>query len=327
MFFSIPLALALLMGGYTGGIAAEKVKLALDWVINARHAPYYVALEKGWWKEKGLDVDIARGFGSVDTAKRVVAGTDGFGFADAGTVVVARANGAKLKMLGVFYSKAPYVTVSWKESGIKTPKDLEGKTIGSPVADSNRIVFPALAKMNGVDPAKVKWMNMSPEAKTPALLARKVDAILQYAFEKRLFDDMTRQGKGNFETWFFADFGLEMYSAGLITSDAILSGKPQVVRALTEGVARGYAFAVSHKEEAVEIFFSKQPLLDKQQMIPELKILEELLMTPEAVANGVGWMTEEKIKRTRDVMCGAVKCETIPELNALYTNDFLPRKK
>lgn len=325
-FLALAVVCSFLMGMATQSPAAEKIKFSLDWVIAGRHAGYYVALEKGWWKAKGLDVELSRGFGSSDTIKRLAVGSSDYGFADMGTVTVSRANGTDLKMLGVFYSKAPFVVVTWKDSNIRGPKDLEGKTIGEAQASSGRTVFPALAKLSGMDLSKVKWQNMSPAAKNPSLLARKVDAILQYAFEKKFFDVLTQQGKGPFHSWYYADFGLNVYANGVVASDKMISAKPDVIRALTEGAARGIAFAISNPKEAAAIFAKYQPLLKMATIDQELEVLKELVMTPEAKAHGPGWMMEEKVRATRDIMCGALKCKTIPAVKDLYTNEFLPWK-
>jgi NitT/TauT family transport system substrate-binding protein len=325
-FVTLVSFVVIMAGCVTGGAAAEQVKFSLDWVISGRHAGYYVALEKGWWKAKGLDVELSRGFGSIDTTKRVATGSADYGFADAGTVIISRANGTNLKMLGVFYSKAPFVVIAWKQSNIRGPKDLEGKTIGEARASAGRTVFPALAKANGVDLSKVNWQNMSPAAKNPSLLARKVDAILQYAFEKKYFDVLTQQGKGPFHSWYYADFGLNVYGNGLVASDKMIAAKPAVIRALTEGAARGNAFAVSNPKETVAIVSKHQPLLKKATIAQEVEVLKELIMTPEAKVHGAGWMTEEKIKATRDIMCAAQSCKKLPPVKDLYTNQFLPRK-
>ncbi|MBI2880398.1 MAG: ABC transporter substrate-binding protein [Candidatus Tectomicrobia bacterium] len=326
-FLTVAFLGCLVAGAISESSAAEKVKFALDWVIAGRHAGYYVALEQGFWKEKGLDVEISRGFGSIDTVKRVISKVTDVGFADAATMILARSNGAKLKMLSVFYSKAPFVVISWADSNIRTPKDLEGKTIGEAAASAGRTVFPVLAKINGVDLSKIKWQNVEPASKNPSLIARKVDAILQYGFEKRYFDELTKQGKGNYRGWYYADFGLQMYGPGLISRDAVLSARPDVVRAFTEGAARGYAFVLARPQEAAAIFSKYQPLIARASILQDFDVLKELVMTPEAVANGPGWMTEEKIKKTRDIICETTGCKEVPAVSDIYTNEFLPRKK
>src|ERR1700759_1736930 len=72
--------------------AEDKVALSLDWVVNGTHAGYFVAREKGFYKDAGLDVTVSRGFGSGDTVKRVANGSATFGIADSGAIIAARAN-------------------------------------------------------------------------------------------------------------------------------------------------------------------------------------------------------------------------------------------
>jgi len=118
--------------------AAEKVTLKLNWVPGGDHCFYYVAKEKGFYREKGLEVNIERGQGSGDTLKRVELNTVDVGLADTGTLVVARSKGAKVKVIGMIYSKSPNGIKTWKGSGITKPKDLEGHKVGVPPGDAQR---------------------------------------------------------------------------------------------------------------------------------------------------------------------------------------------
>ena len=114
----------------THSFAQEKVSLAVDWILNGTHAGYFIAQEKGFYKEKGLDVSISRGFGSGDTIKRVATGSVDFGIADTGAVIAARSNDdIPVRIVAMVYDKATLGLIYLKQSGITKPKDLEGRTI------------------------------------------------------------------------------------------------------------------------------------------------------------------------------------------------------
>src|SRR5262245_29156712 len=157
--------------------AADKVTLGLDWVISGQHAPFFVAKEKGFYAQEGLDVDIMRGYGSADAVKRVAAGNFDIGFGDAGALVLARGEGVRVKMVAVIYSNAPYSLVVRNDANIKEPRDLEGVTLAAPAGGAGRAMFPVFAKLSKIDSDKVKWLTIDAATMLPALIANRVAGI------------------------------------------------------------------------------------------------------------------------------------------------------
>ena len=133
-------------------VAAESVSFALDWVVNGTHAGYFVAKEKGYYSDAGLDVTLARGFGSGDTVKRVASGTATFGLADTGAIIAARANeDVPVRIVAMIYDRASLGLIYLAESGIKKPKDLEGRAIGRSASGASVNMFPGFLKANNID--------------------------------------------------------------------------------------------------------------------------------------------------------------------------------
>ena len=160
--------------------AADKVTLNLNWFYVGDHSPYFVATEKGWYKEENLEVNIIPGKGSGDVVKKIDVGSAEFGIVDTGVLIVARAQGAKVKVVSMLFDKSPYCMWMWKDSGINSVKDLAGKKIGAPPGDAQRTIFPALVTVHGFDADKVTFVNIAPEAKYAALAAKQVDVIFDF---------------------------------------------------------------------------------------------------------------------------------------------------
>src|SRR5437763_16511336 len=123
-----------LLGGTACAQSAgfAKVVFSLDFIPLGRHAPWYAALAEGYFKEEGLDVSIIPAQGTAQAVQAVEAGTANIGFVDAPSVVIARANGSKIKIVAVNYVKAPYAIFSLSTGGnVTQPKQLEGLTLGS----------------------------------------------------------------------------------------------------------------------------------------------------------------------------------------------------
>ena len=124
-----------------------------------------------WFAEEGIDLEVILGQGSNFSVQSVDTGKAVFGIADAPVAITARAKGAKVKIIGIIFDKHPNCMYYWKDSGIKEPKDLVGKKVGVPAADGHKIMFPAFAKIIGIDPSKVEFINIEPAAKPAVAVA------------------------------------------------------------------------------------------------------------------------------------------------------------
>ena len=113
------------------GRPLEKITFLLDFTPYGKHAPFFAALEKGFWKDAGFDVTIIKGEGSATTISSYAAGAVNFAFSDTPTLILARSKGALVKVAGVIHDKSLYALGTLVENNIKTPQDLKGKRIGS----------------------------------------------------------------------------------------------------------------------------------------------------------------------------------------------------
>ena len=109
-------------------VAMTSVDFRLNWVLAGNHAPFFLAKQEGFWEECGLDVSMAPGQGSGDTAQQVANGSQEFGLTDAVSIVAGRTRGLEITALGVLYQTNPSAIVSKKSAGIETLEDVQGKT-------------------------------------------------------------------------------------------------------------------------------------------------------------------------------------------------------
>lgn len=321
------LAVALLLCALFGGAAEakDKVTFALNFVPYGIHTPFYVAVEKGFYDRANLDVTVQRGAGSADTVAKVAAGSVDFGFADAGSVVVGRTKGAKTRMIAMILDKGVSTIFTYKGSGITKPKDIEGKTVADNAGSAVLTILPALAAIHNIDLAKVKIVLVAPAAKNPTLIEKKVDAILTFStFEPNLKSLAAMKGM-EIVALPFSDWGLDLYGLALLTSDTTLKERPDVARRWTEATMRAIAWSVENSEEAVAIFLKKNPAVSADLAREHWRIVVDHLLSPAAREQGIGVMTEEKMRRTRDTLVRYQKLEGDLPLTELYTNEFLPK--
>lgn len=179
---------AVAMSGPSWGQSGQlqKVTLRLNYVPNAEHAPYYLGLKKGFYKEQGLDLQILPGSGSNDTVKLVGAGNDMFGVAVADAVVTGRGRGAPVTSLAVLLQQSPNVMVSLKKNGILKPTDLYGKKVGVPSRSTVYTFWLALIKAAGLDASKIETIDLGTTPTSGVLVSGGIDAAITLATNEKV---------------------------------------------------------------------------------------------------------------------------------------------
>lgn len=321
LYLALLLALAL-----SPSAQAETVTLTLDWVPYGKHALMYSALDLGYFKDAGLEVNIQRGYGSGDTISRVGVKKSEFGFADYGTLVIARAKGTSVKGTAVLHAIAPYAIHAFADTGIRTPKDLEGKRVGKTPAGSQTALWPSFAQMAGIDRSKVIEVSMDATALAPSLLAGKIDAnIGNYTSERvKLVPEAKKLGK-ELITIAWADHGFDIYSNGYVAHDGTIKDQPDLVRRFTEASMKGVAWTVENPEGAVERLRKYHPTIEQKLGVAMLQFHIWELMVEEAKEHGIGWISKEKMTRTRDLVLKAMNLPITYPVEDLYTMEFRPR--
>jgi NitT/TauT family transport system substrate-binding protein len=135
-----------------GAGAAEKVTVALDFTLSGYHAPWFVAQDKGYFAEQGLEVQMGRGYGSGDTVKKLATGAVDIGLNHPAPLIIANADGGNLRIVMGYFNQEMCAMYSAAQGGnVRAPKDLEGQTFGGPPGDICTMMLPALAEKTGVD--------------------------------------------------------------------------------------------------------------------------------------------------------------------------------
>jgi NitT/TauT family transport system substrate-binding protein len=277
---------------------ADKITFVTDFGYLGRHAYYFVALDKGYYRDAGLDVDIVRGQGSADAVKQVGAGTAQIGFADAASVILGRANdGVPVKTIAEIYAKPPHAIFTVEGSGITTPKDLEGRTIADSASSSLPKLFPAYAKAAGIDANKVKWLFVTSDAIAATLALQRADAVTYYTISEKLMEKAVKPKK--LTVLKFSDVGMDFYSNGLIANDEMIKSKPDQVRRFVRATLQGLNDAIADPEAAATILNKHQRQIDVDVGTAEMKVVGSLVQTP---PEPLGSVDPRRMQRTIDLV-------------------------
>ena len=302
---------------------AQAVTFVTDFGFNGRHAPYYTALDKGFFKEMGLDVKIVRGGGSLDAIRQVAAGNAQVAFADLAALVTMRANdNVSVKEISIIYTRPPQALYCLPESGIKTPKDLEGKRLSDSAASAVPRIFPVYAKAMGIDHTKVRWI-FADSAAIPAMLVRKeIDCAAQFVVGEALLKKAA--GGKDLVRFAYGDApGLDYYGNGIVASDDTIKSRPDLLKRVLWAVNQGLAYAFDNPDEAAEIMNKNHPQVPVDVAKAETLAVKALVLSPETVKNGIGYVDPARVQKTIDIMTTALELKRKVTVDEVYAAGFL----
>lgn len=317
-------ALAASLAGLPAADAqARRVSVQMDWVIGGHHAGFFVAKDKGLYAARGLDVTINRGFGSGDTIKVVAAGKSDFGLANVPASIVSRGKGAPVKQLAVVIGKAPESFLSFEEKGIRTLKDLEGKSFAEAPGAATMVVWPAFARLAGIDINKMTFIAVEAAAKPAALFGGRADLAFGFrpGFDEPVIVRARKEGKKLvFLRW--EDFGWKVYGSGVITSDELLKRDPKLVGDFVAATLEGYRWAIENPDQTLDIVVKANPEVDPAAARLSLLFAIDGLLTRAAREHGLGYMDPERMAFQIDLMA-KLNDVRAPAAAEMYTNQFV----
>lgn len=314
------LALAL---GVPQAAAQDKVSLQLNWFHLADHSPIYLALKKGYYKEEGIELTVLRGSGSADSAKKVDLGQSHFGISDAPTVLTAIGKGANLKMVAVVYDKAGNNLFFRKSANIRSPKDLVGKKIAVPPADSHRVLWPAFAALHGIAPDAVTLVNVKPEGKQAIVAAGEVDGSFDLYTSYAIWEKVL--GKGEVGHLLWADFGLPIYGHTYFVNNELVQKNPKLIERFLRATHKGWRDARADPAASIDAMVEQVAGLDRNTLLATMPQILDLCVTERSAKHGLGWIEPELMQKTMDITFANNKPDKAVNVADVFTNQFNSR--
>jgi len=298
------------------------VTMTLDWVYQGPNDGFMIAQEKGFYREAGLDVAITSGKGSGATAQLVASKATQFGFCDGYVVGNGVAKGMGIKSVGSVYRRNPAAVVVLADSGITSPKDLEGKSIAMTAGSAQFQQWPAFVKGANIDASKIQVVNIDPAGVGPALINGKVPAI--GGFAQGYVPAIEIRGKKEVRIFWFADYGGNVVSNGIIVHQDLLKSDPGLLRAFVAPTIKGFLYGREHPDEAVGIIKKYLATIDPAITRREMELSWKTWVTPNTKGKPLGWASDVDWAETVKVLKQYGGVATALEASGLYTNEFVP---
>ncbi len=298
---------------------AAEVNFITDFGYFGRHSYYYVALDKGYYKAEGLEVSFLRGQGSIDAIKKVGSGAASIGFADAGALVLARGNDAiPVRLAAIVYATPPHAIFALADSGIKAPKDLEGRTVADTAFSAIPVVFNAYAQAAGIDAKKVKWIAAEASALPSLLATKRVDAVGQFTVGEPLLANAVKPEK--LFRLAYKDVGFDYYGNGIIATEQTIKDNPDLVKAFVRATLKGMRDAFANPAEAGEILHKYHKEISADVAQGETERVRELAVV---AGRPLGVIDESQLKRTIDVMQKSYPLKNAVQAQDMYAPGFV----
>jgi NitT/TauT family transport system substrate-binding protein len=325
------LAACLLAGSFAAWsqAAAMRVdlKFALDWIYTGAAGPVVLALEGGHFSAQGLAVDMTTGAGAADAVARVASGQADIGIADVGAIIAHNAAHPDNPVTAFYmvYEQSPLAVISLADSAIRTPKDLEGKSIAAPEADAGRQMFPAFAKASGIDARTVRWVEIEPALRESKLVMGDVPAITGFvnASPSLLFQGVAAD---RLRVMMFSDYGLDFYGNAIFARAGFLTASPATARA----VARAINTAVRETIENPQLAVAALRKRGGTRVNTELETLrvqvtvDRLMRTPATLRDGLSSVNLPRLERQIAQVQSSLGLAAKPPVQTVFTAAYLP---
>jgi NitT/TauT family transport system substrate-binding protein len=299
-----------------------RLNVRLGWELNANSAGQIVALEKGFYRDAGLDVTLNPGGLESPSVKTVAGGADDIGFANGPDLVInARAAGAPLKIVAVIQQESYHGFFVKDSSPIRTPKDWEGKTMGVKYASPTFILYQVILNKLGVDRSKIKEVPL--KYGLEPFLEDKIDiypgAFTNEAISVRLMGVKIRE-------FHPSDYGIETCGNVIFTTEKMINDRPDVLRKFVEATLKGWAWCLrpENQEKTLDYLQQHTEHLQREKEKLSLQANIDLVNPPNKHIPYIGYIDSTKFVDIIDYMEKFGVFKDGIRFNDICTAQFLP---
>lgn len=319
LFILSALVLASCGGSDNGDL--QKVRLALDWFPNANHAGLFLALERGYFEEEGLEVTVYTPVDPASILQTVGTGADEFGINYQPDLLLARAVGVPVVSVAAIVQRPLNSVMTLKESGLTRPRDLVGKKVGYPGIPTNEFLLDTMLKADGARGLEdVELVNVGFNLGA-ALMGKQVDACVGCYWTH---ESISMENQGNpvnimkMEEWGVPSY----YELILVTNADMLNEDPDTVERFVRAFLRGYREAASDPQGAVDALVRAHPETDEAIDRPGVELIAPLWQSD---APTVGWQEESRwVDFTQWMQNNGLLDESVDPLEA-FSNEYVEK--
>jgi NitT/TauT family transport system substrate-binding protein len=316
--------------------ALEKFPFRLNWTLYGEHAPFFVAQDKGFYKEVGLDVEILEGSGSTTVAQLVANQTNPVAYVDAATMMRGINAGMPIRAVGVTLQQSP-MSFIYRADNAKPTKvsEIKGTRIAITAGDASLAIFTAFMGKLNMQVSDVQLITVAnPAAKEQAVLGGQADALLGYFMDQGPRMQLKSGVKMGWSRLYDMAGVTTLSSAVIVNNDWLKDAKNQdKLRRFLQATQRGWEYTDKHREEASQIFIKHAPAFNMEIALLEVNGTMTITRTKHTEGKPMMWSAKEDWQESQDLLEKFAKLSEQKDMSKYYTNEYLseppylPKKK
>jgi NitT/TauT family transport system substrate-binding protein len=325
---TLALGVTLAAGLAAPASAQTKIKLILNWKYEGPQGMFFLAQDRGYFKQEGLDVSFDQGSGSGAAVPQVANGAYDMGFGDINALIELAAKKPNDAPIGVYqlYNSTPFVVAVKSSSPIKSPADFPGRKLGGAANDGALKLFPALCGITKIDCAKVEVLNMQPNLREQMLMQGQVDGAFGYVTTIRFSAKAIGLDPDSGLRFIrYGDYGMDLYSNAIIVSRKFVKEKPDAVKGILRALTRGVTDAMADPKAAVDAVAKREPLIKTDvELARFVATVADNMSHPEVARIGLGDIDPERMERSIEILAGASGLPRKPAVSEVFDRSFMP---
>jgi NitT/TauT family transport system substrate-binding protein len=303
------------------------LKFSLNLPYNGTNLPFLYGRQRGFFAEQGFDVTAMDPASGSDATTRVASNTYDVAFSDVTSLADFYAQQPDATPLAVFniFKTTPACIVSWKRERIEKPADLVGKTLGGPPTDNGYLLFPSFARVNGLDPASVKFENFDIRVREAMFMRREVAGVTGY--DSTVWLNLKSLGVKfeDISILYYADYGLDLYSNSILVSRKFLRDHEAAIPALLTACAKCWIAAKRDPQAATAALSEADKLANSPIERERFEwVLSHQVINAETTRLGLGGLDPVRLQRNLAILDQTAHRSRETQVAAIWSSAYLP---
>ena len=303
------------------GTTVDKVAYKTAFGSVGRDSFVWVAKEKGFFKEAGIDVDIQKGAGNVPNLTALKSKQVQFAALDFTGAVIQSGLGkfTDWRAVAAIHQQTLVSIMTTADTKITSPKDLPGKTIATASGSVSELLFPAYAKLAGIDPKTVKIQGAPTTGLNGLMATRKVDALSTFLLSQKALETISKK---DVVVLPYSTYLSDLFGNAIITTPELIASNRDLVKRFTDAAMKGLQYTVEHPDEAAAILNKADPTAKVPAAIGEITAMKPYVSPPAGAP--IGHFDQERVAKGIAILSGAGLMPTGLTPDKLVDFSFIP---
>src|SRR5688572_18235049 len=306
--------------------AQTRIKMTLDWRFEGQTSFMWLGLQRGYFKQEGLDVQVDAGSGSTAAIQRIHTGAYDMGLGDMSALIEYYGNNqgqTRLQMVYLQYDEAPLAYYTFKKTGAKSIADLAGKSIAAAPFEATRKMFPVFARAAKIDPASINWVTVDPQLRSNAVISGQAFACSGFLTVPLEFEARGVKREDLVELR-VSDVGVRVYGNGLMVSNELIQKNPKAVQGFVRAMNRSFREMLADSDASIKALNQRDPLTEYKTETERVNLLRPALLTSRTRVTGLGHVDMKTLADQIEYVHSSVKMKTKPTPDQVFNASFLP---